>query len=218
MNKAKLQRAVVTRLPRVLTDVLYSNHLEGNRKNIEYNDAILKKTHIKFVGNGNRIVIQPGARLTNCKFYIAGTDNTIIIGKDCRLTFAEFWTEESGNLIQIGDKATVSGKCHFAAIEGTKILVGEDCMFSSEIVVQTGDSHSIIQNDCRVNPSKDIIFGSHVWVGQRVTILKGSVIPHSSIIGAGALVTREFTKNGCIIAGVPAKVLKENITWKRERI
>ena len=196
MNKAKLQRTVVTSVPRVLTDVLYSNRLKGKRNNIEYNDAILKKTHIEFVGNGNRLIMQPGVRLTNCKFYIAGTDNTIIIGKDCNLMFAEFWTEESGNCIQIGDKTTVSGRCLFSAVEGTKILVGEDCMFSGEILVQTCDGHSIIQNGCRVNPSKDIIFGNHVWVGQRVTVLKGSVIPQNSILGAGALVTGKFTENG----------------------
>lgn len=44
-------------------------------------------------------------------------------------------------------------------------------------------------------------------------ILKGVHIGNNSIIAAGAVVTKDVPKNS-IVAGVPAKVIKNNITWQ----
>lgn len=49
---------------------------------------------------------------------------------------------------------------------------------------------------------------NNVWVGAKATILCGVVVEIGSIIGAGAVVTRRVKKN-TIVAGVPAKIIKE---------
>ena len=68
----------------------------------------------------------------------------------------------------------------------------------------------------RINLSKDIIIGDHVWIGQQVVILKGSNIGAQSIIGTRSLVTGKQFEKGVVIAGSPAKVMKENVTWHHE--
>ncbi len=65
-------------------------------------------------------------------------------------------------------------KTRLACIEGTSIEIGEDCMFSANIVFRTGDSHSIINSDGqRINASKSICIGNHVWIGNTVIVNKG---------------------------------------------
>lgn len=69
----------------------------------------------------------------------------------------------------------------------------------------------------RINPSKDVNIGDHVWIGNKTIILKGSEIADDSIVGSGAVVSGKYTDNNVVIAGNPAKIIKRDITWKYER-
>ena len=92
-------------------------------------------------------------------------------------------------------------------------------MLSSNIYLRTGDSHSIIDmQGNRVNQSKNISIGEHVWIGQSVIVTKGVKVPSNSIIGAGSVVTKSFEESNVVLAGNPAFVRKRNVCWKRERI
>jgi len=127
--------------------------------------------------------------------------------------------EDNGNIIEIGAGTTIEPNTQISSIEGCSIIIGEDCMFSSNIAITSGDSHSIIDMEGkRINFSKDIFIGDHVWVGNRVMIMKDTNIPSHTIIGAGSLVNKKFEFQYTALAGIPAKVIKENVDWKRERI
>ena len=94
-----------------------------------------------------------------------------------------------------------------------------DLGISSEIVIRTGDSHSVLnESGERINPAKDVVIGNHVWIGHRVLITKGVSIPENSIVGTGAILTKAIDKCGVVIAGVPAKIVKENINWNSKRL
>jgi acetyltransferase-like isoleucine patch superfamily enzyme len=69
------------------------------------------------------------------------------------------------------------------------------------------DMHSVErEGGTTINPDKEVIVGSDVWVCARSTVLKGSVVSDNSIVSAAALVTGEFKKDA-IIGGNPAKVI-----------
>ena len=104
-------------------------------------------------------------------------------------------------------------------MEGTSVIMGDNCLGSANIEIRSGDSHSIFnyQNE-RINRSRDIEIGKHVWIGQGVFILKGSRIPDNCVVGASSVITKEFSDNNCIIAGNPAKVVKREIIWDGNRI
>lgn len=114
----------------------------------------------------------------------------------------------------------MTGKTDLAVIEGKCISIGEDCLFSDDIEFRVGDSHSILDYKTRnrLNPSKDITIGKHVWIGHGVKILKGTAVSNNSIIATGAIQTGKQYPNNVIIGGIPAKVLKEGIDWCPERI
>ena len=181
--------------------------------------ALLKKVDIRVSGTNNTVIIEDFCQLRNCSIYIHGSNNRIVIGKWSTLIHTEFCIEDSGNEIRLDEHVRILGKTHLAAIEGTKILIGKDSMFSSDIHFRTGDSHSILDMEGRrINGSEDITIGEHVWVGTKVTCLKGAAVADHCIVGACALVTGKFDKPNCVLAGVPAKVVKTGVDWSMKRI
>ena len=58
-----------------------------------------------------------------------------------------------------------------------------------------------------------VIIGNHVWIGTRVTILKGVSVGEGFIIGAGSIVTHDVPAH-CMVAGNPARVIKIDVSWE----
>lgn len=183
------------------------------------NNIFTNKNKIEIIGNGNRIQFAQYSKIGNLNIYIFGDNNTIEIGEHCQIKKISLWIEDNYCVIKIGDFCTVES-AHFAATENNStIKLGNDCMLSYDVEIRTGDSHSIIdtQTNSRINIAKSVYIGNHVWIGAKSTILKGVDINDNVVIGTGAIVTSNCPKNS-LLAGVPAKIIKQDITWKRERI
>lgn len=180
--------------------------LHSGRKTTFSCKGLLQNLCIKIIGENNSISIEECARLKNCRIYINGNNNRIVIHSNCLLIDTELYLEDDCGLIEIDSGTLICCKTQLAVIEGCAIRIGENCLFSSEIVARTGDSHSIIdQNGKRINNSQNIELGNHVWVGNKVSILKGTTIADDTIIGTGSIVTKSFTEGHCAIAGNPEK-------------
>lgn len=199
--------------------ILIKNKLFLNKDNyLNYGICLFSNLKIFIYGKGNKIIIGDLSRLKNCKIVIRGNDNIINIGNHCNFNQTMLCIEDDNNEIRIGNGTTIHGNTHLAAIESTKLIIGNDCMFSSDITFRTGDSHSIIDtNGRRLNYSKDIVISDHVWVGTKVICLKGVSVPKNCVIGANSLLTRKFSEENCIIAGNPANIIKNKTSCKRER-
>ncbi|MFD0826418.1 acyltransferase [Neobacillus sp. M.A.Huq-85] len=210
---------------RKIASILF-NKIGGNKKSIKgignkinYEEAFLKGCSIIVKGNNNLINIKKGAVLINTNILIVGDNHLIEIGENCIIKKSGFCFEDSGCKIIIGKNTTAEG-IQVAALElNTSINIGEDCMFSAGISIRNSDSHTIIDKmtNKRINYAKNIVIDNHTWVGEDVRILKGAEIGSNCIIGVGAIVTNKIPSN-CVAAGVPAKVVKENVSWLRQRI
>lgn len=192
----------------------------SNGNKVIYKGVFMKNCSISVRGIGNKIIIEPGlTRLYDTHITILASNAKIYIGADCNLHGVSLYIEDGGE-INIGKHVTISGNTNIAVIEGKSVAIGDDCLFSANIQIRVGDSHSILdaQTSKRINPSKDILIGNHVWVGNSVIILKGSIIADNSIIGTCSVVTGKSFPTNCIIGGIPAKVLKEGVTWDSNRL
>jgi acetyltransferase-like isoleucine patch superfamily enzyme len=84
-------------------------------------------------------------------------------------------------------------------------------------MLSVSDMHSIVSVETgeRLNPGGSVMVGDHVWLGVGCRIMKAVRIGAGSVIGAGAIVTRDIPPNA-LAAGAPAEVTKTGITWTRE--
>lgn len=172
-------------------------------------------------GSNNHVIIEDGCYLDNVVIHMIGNNNTIKFGKNVYVgPGCSFWTEGNNCKIIIGENTTFTQKVHFNAQENnSEIICGKDCMFSNTIIVRTSDSHAIIDEETheRLNFAGNVIIGDHVWVAPSTTIMKGVNIGSNTIVGSHTLVTKSIPSN-VLCVGMPAKVVKERVTWSRENI
>lgn len=95
-----------------------------------------------------------------------------------------------------------------------KIVFGQNCLLSWDILIMDSDHHNIKDETGKViNAPEEIVIGDKVWIGCRALILKGSKIPSNSVIGASTVVNKTLDEGNSIYAGIPAKMIKKNISW-----
>lgn len=101
---------------------------------------------------------------------------------------ADCCTVTVGNNSNIQDNSTVHGDTDFPVIIGENVTIGHNCVI----------------HGCKI--------GNNVVIGMGSILLNGSVIPDNCIVAAGSLVSGNKlvdVKEGMLIAGSPAKVIKE---------
>lgn len=116
--------------------------------------GVLRKCKIEICGDNSTIHISPKCYLIETSIKIYGNNNTINLNRQFCIHNGELYIEDDNGEIEIGDNTLITGRTHLAVIEETKIIVGCDCLFSSNIDLRTGDSHSILdENSKRINKS-----------------------------------------------------------------
>lgn len=206
---------------KIVSRIPFNNKIRFSGQNniLRNNGGAIYKTQISVVGNNNKIIIDPMVRINKCRIVIHGNSNVIHIKKMSFMEDVGICIDFNGNEVAIGERTILNKECHISCMEGKKVVIGDDCLFSAGIICRTGDSHSIVNSEgIRLNYSKDIEICNHVWVGMNVSFLKGASVPENSVVAMGAMVTKKFDKSGIVLAGNPAKIVKENINWRSELI
>lgn len=180
--------------------------------------ARLQGCKVSIKGSNHRIVIKGGV-IRNTKFEITGSGHQITMGKGVAFNEGGRIVMEDNNCSLIIGDGTDFVSCFFAIRDdGTKVIIGNDCMFSALTIVRTSDAHSVLVDGKRVNRGKDVVVGDHVWVGYGANILKGTTIESHSIVGTQSVVAGLLIPEGCVAAGNPARIVKQGIDWDRQRL
>lgn len=97
----------------------------------------------------------------------------------------------------------------------SSIRIGADCLISWGCQIIDTDFHSIYNagGGELLNPDAPIFIGDRTWIASHAMVLKGSELPAETIVGAGSVVAGQFKENGCVLVGVPARVIRKGIKW-----
>lgn len=183
--------------------------------------VLLFKSKIISNGKNNSITLKKNVKLEKTVIKIRGNNNKIVICENVKIyEFCVILIEGDNCEITIGSRTTIGSAHIFCGESNTSIKIGDNCMLSREVFMNTSDFHSIIDKitGLRINAPKNIIIEDNVWVGFNARINKGAVIGKHSIIATGSIVSGKNYPSNALLAGIPAKVLKENITWSREKL
>lgn len=161
------------------------------------------------------IEIDIDARAGNIRMAMGGGGTSVSIGRVTGNYDLRFWR---GSTLRIGDRTTCNG-ARFVC-DNSDIVLGEDCMLSDQITVQSADQHAIVDiasGEIINTQRKRILIGDHVWLGRGSSALYGAEIGEGSILGFGAIANRPCPAHS-LLAGVPARVIREGVTWSRSPV
>lgn len=136
-------------------------------------------------------------------------------GKDCFLMVGNNAILDFGNMAGMASRGKLI--CTDKITLNTYARIGSECQifdtdFHQMINTATGERYEI---------SKPITIGAYNYVGRWSSILKGTVTPNYCTIASNTLCNKDYTRfgNNVLIGGIPAKLLKENISrdWEGEK-
>ena len=198
---------------------------EGQNNNIYIVENSVKKVVKKRVvgldigikGNNNKIIINAPYNFNNCCIRIEGNDTIITIGESTTLNNT-YLRAVKNTQINIGKNTTIGGGKIHCVSQNSKINIGEDCMFSWDIHIMSGDYHIITSPDDEkiINKGYFCNIGNHVWLGCGTTVCKNVEIAENCIVGTHSVVTKSCNEKNSMLAGNPAKIMKKNIEWQRQ--
>lgn len=179
----------------------------------------LLKSRITFIGTDNILFCEAGVRLENSILTFKGNGSVIYLGENI-YSYRMIVDVFNDNVFHIGKHNFINRNLHVIVSEGHHVFIGDHGNFSLNVYIRNADAHLIYDSISRkrINQTKSIFIGDHVWVGQDSLILKGTKIDSGSIIGAKSVISGK--KIGCnsVWAGNPGKKIKDQIFWDQTNV
>ncbi len=111
------------------------------------------------------------------------------------------------SMIRIGDDVGASG-CTISAM--VSVVIGDRVLLGSGCLITDSDAHPVepsVRARGGAPIGRPVVIEDDVFIGARAIILKGVRIGRNSVVGAGAVVTKDVPANA-VVAGNPARVVR----------
>lgn len=189
-------------LVRLGAQVELSGYVAGHHNRIEIADAAIpSRIQLRIHGHGNRVIVGKASEIKGLG---------IAIGNHL---------PAHDTAVEIGEEFTIEvGGRFFLYNSGNRLAIGSRCMFSNGVTVRCGESPHLIfdrASGAYLDVSDGVAIGNHVWVGEGAYITKAVSIGDESIVGAHAVVTKRFADTHVVIAGNPARIVRQGVQWIR---
>ncbi len=137
-------------------------------------------------------------------------NSKLIINGSVQMSPAVAMVINRNAILEVGDNVWIGSNSKLICYD--HISIGSGSVISWDVEIRDSDIHKIVREG--FSSSKPIRIGCNVWIGSRATILKGVTIGSGSVIATASVVTKNVPEN-CLVAGVPAKIIRKNTTWER---
>ena len=139
--------------------------------------------------------------------------NTIVIGNNNAFFGGGYalWPvlENENNNIKILIKNDSMFNRNFFIDACGYVEIGNGCMIGPDVYITDSNHQYQFGISPRLLPMNigKVIIGDNCWIGAKSIILKNVELGENCVVAAGSVVTKSFPP-GCIVAGVPAKLIK----------
>ena len=128
-------------------------------------------------------------------------------GMGDKVWIANTFNCDNGKNIYIGNNFT--GNYNLTILDIREVHIGNNVMIGPNTLITTvGHPLSPMGRRAHMGIAEPVTIGNDVWLGGNVTVLPGVHIGNNVVVGAGAVVTKDVPDN-CVVAGVPARKIKE---------
>lgn len=113
--------------------------------------------------------------------------------------------------LTIGDDVWIGPGCSMSPNKNATIQIGSHIDIAPHVIILTG-SHKIEPEGEHIGGegySESVVVGDGCWLGARSVLLPGVTLKQKTIVAAGAVVTKPIDEEKVLVAGVPAKVVKQ---------
>ncbi len=107
-----------------------------------------------------------------------------------------------GNGVAVGDRTEIHA--------GDSVTIGDGTLIGWDCCIMDRDYHKL---ESETEVTAPVVIGNNVWIGCNTIILKGIKIGDGAVVAAGSVVTKDVPA-GALVGGNPARVIKENVSWK----
>lgn len=168
-------------------------------------------TYQKFFQKGNNWYVAPLSIMFGSEYTTIG--NNFSAGRGFRLEVIDKRGEQVFTpKLNIGDNVCIQDYCHIGCVD--KVHIGDNTLIASKVIITDHFHGDISEKDLQYPPDKrplshkPIHIGNNVWIGDGACIMPGVTLGDNVIVGANSVVTKSFDA-GSVIAGVPARIIKE---------
>jgi acetyltransferase-like isoleucine patch superfamily enzyme len=151
---------------------------------------------------------------------IGGDGATVFIGPDCEFTAGDLYCGSESSIVFNG--GVTATRCAIVdARNGGSIVAEPDQLWAANVYVATDDMHRLADQatGARLNPfGAHIKLGRHVWLGRDVTVTGHAEIGDGVVVGMQSMVRGQKIPPNTAVGGVPARVLREGITWSKDDV
>jgi serine acetyltransferase len=123
-------------------------------------------------------------------------------------------------VLRVGDRCVVGRGSHIVAHQS--IVIGDD-VFTGPYVYITDQNHAYADPDAPIGRqwpvNTAVSIGPGTWLGAGAVILPGACIGRNVVVAAGSVV-RGTIPDRCVVAGVPARIVREYVSgtgWSRPK-
>jgi maltose O-acetyltransferase len=112
-----------------------------------------------------------------------------------------------GEHIHLGARTFIN--YNLVALDVAEIRIGADCWIGPnvQLLTPTHPIDPVLRRD-KLEAAQPISLGDNVWLGGGVIVLAGVRIGDNSVVGAGAVVTKDIPAN-VVAVGNPARVVRQ---------
>lgn len=223
VKKIMVNALFLVKHPAAFVNTLQINHrkntiLNGGKISVQPNVVLDIHPRAKIMVNKDIILGRSEVKnfwYPTCLKMDAGTELTINDGPLTRYGNHPYLLR-SGACIEIvnNGKLTIGqGACNvnLTIMCAKEITIGNGVRIGRNVSIRDYNGIHVIINDRYTNYAP-VHIGDHCWLCTGCTIMPGVTIGEGSVVAANATVTKDVPPHS-LVAGSPAKVIKENIEW-----